>query len=78
MAIAASKNTAARGNVRFATAKKDERRCGACRAQAERRYRPNAATVPEKRQVNMPGMMPADARAYKNYTDRADFQHDVL
>jgi hypothetical protein len=78
IAMAASKNTAARGNVRFATAKKDERRCGVCRAQAERRYRPNAATVPEKAQVNMPGMMPEDARAYNNYTDRVDFQHDAL
>ena len=50
--------------MRLATAKKDERRCGACRAQAERRYRPNAATAPEKAQVNMPGMIPLDARAY--------------
>ena len=78
IAIAASKNTAARGNVRFATAKKDERRCGVCRAQAERRYRPKAPTVPEKMQVNMPGMIPADARAYNINTHRVDFQHEVL
>jgi hypothetical protein len=63
MAMAASKNTAARGNVRLATAKKDARRCGVRRAQAERRYRPNAPTAPEKAQVNIPGRMPAEARA---------------
>jgi len=76
--MAASKNTAARGNVRFATAKKDERRCGVCRAQAERRYRPNAATVPENAQVNMPGMIPADARAYNINAYKVDIQHQVL
>lgn len=62
--MAASKKTAARGNVRLATAKKDERRCGVLRAHRERRYRPNAATAPEEAQVIMPGMIPADARAY--------------
>jgi len=76
--MAASKNTAARGNVRFATAKKDERRCGVCRAQAERRYRPNAATVPENAQVNMPGMIPVDARAYNINAYKVDIQHQVL
>jgi hypothetical protein len=64
IAMAASKKTAARGNVRLATAKKDERRCGVLRAHRERRYRPNAPTAPEKTQVSMPGMIPADARAY--------------
>lgn len=65
MAMAASKKTAARGKVRLATAKKEERRCGVWRAQAERRYRPNAPTAPENAQVNMPGMIPAEARAYR-------------
>jgi hypothetical protein len=32
------------------------------RAQAERRYRPKAATAPEKAQVITPGMIPAEAR----------------
>jgi hypothetical protein len=68
IAIAASKKTAARGKVRLATAKKDARRCGVWRAQAERRYRPKAATAPEKAQVNMPGMIPAEARFY-HHTD---------
>jgi hypothetical protein len=63
IAIAASKKMAARGNVRCATAKNDDLRCGVCRAQSERRYSPNAATEPENRQVSIPGMIPADARA---------------
>jgi hypothetical protein len=62
-AIAASKNTAARGNVSCETAKKDEARCGVARAQSESRYNPNAATEPESTHVTMPGMSPADARA---------------
>jgi hypothetical protein len=67
--MAASKKTAARGKVRLATAKKDERRCGVWRAQAERRYRPKDPTRPENAQVNMPGMMPAEPRAY-HHTDK--------
>lgn len=63
MAIAASKKTAARGKVSSATAKKDDLRCGVLVAHRESKYRPNAATEPEKRQVSMPGMMPADAMA---------------
>lgn len=63
MAMAASKKTAARGKVRLATAKKDAARCGALRAQAERRYSPKAATEPEKMQVIIPGIRPAEANA---------------
>lgn len=62
-AIAASKNTAARGNVSSATAKNDDRRCGVFVAHRESRYRPKTATPPENRQVIIPGMMPADASA---------------
>ena len=69
IAMAASKKTAARGKVRLATAKKEERRCGVWRAQADRRYKPNAPTAPENAQVNMPGMIPAEARAYRHRTD---------
>lgn len=63
MAIAASKNTAAFGNVSFATAKKLERRCGVYVAQRDSKYRPNAATDPENTHVSIPGRMPADAKA---------------
>lgn len=63
-AIAASKNTAAFGNVSCATAKKDERRWGALAAHKDKRYKPKAATDPEKRQVIMPGNKPAEAIAY--------------
>ena len=64
MAIAASKKTAALGNVSSATAKKDARRWWVCVAQSDRRYKPNAATAPENMQVMIPGMMPAEAMAY--------------
>ena len=63
IAIAASKKTAARGNVISATAKKDARLCGAFAAHNERRYRPNAAKPPENKQGSMPGIRPADAKA---------------
>jgi hypothetical protein len=73
MAMAASKKTAARGNVRFATAKNDERRCAVLRAHTERRYRPNAPRAPEKAQVSIPGMIPADAKAYTKDVSDTDF-----
>lgn len=63
MAIAASKNTAARGYVNCATAKKEAPRCGVFLAATDKRYRPNAATDPEKIHVNIPGIIPADAIA---------------
>lgn len=63
IAMAASKNTAARGKVSSATVKNDARRCGALTAQSESRYSPNAATPPEKRHVIMPGMTPVVAMA---------------
>jgi hypothetical protein len=63
MAMAASKNTAALGNVSCAIAKNDDCRCGAFTAHSERRYKPKAATDPENIQVIIPGMMPADAMA---------------
>jgi hypothetical protein len=77
MAMAASKKTAARGKVRLATAKKEERRCGVWRAQAERRYRPNAPTAPENAQVNMPGMIPTEARAYRVRTGEDINGHEL-
>jgi hypothetical protein len=61
--MAASKKTAARGNVSSATAKKDERRWPVWVAQSDRRYRPNAPTTPENMQVMIPGIMPAEAIA---------------
>lgn len=64
IAMAASKNTAARGNVNSATAKNEARLCGALAAQRESKYRPNAATPPENRHVIIPGMIPTDAKAY--------------
>lgn len=63
IAIAASKNTAALGNVNSATAKKEARRCGALTAHRESRYRPNAATPPDSKHVIIPGIRPAEARA---------------
>lgn len=63
MAMAASKKTAALGNVSWATAKKDERRWLVWVAQSDRRYKPNAATTPENMQVMIPGMRPAEATA---------------
>ena len=62
-AIAASKNTAARGNVICETAKKEDRRCGARAAHKESRYSPNDATPPLNMQVRAPGIIPADAIA---------------
>jgi hypothetical protein len=67
IAIAASKNTAARGNVSSATAKKEERRCGVRVAQRERRYSPKAAMLPDITQVIIPGMSPPEAIAYSRY-----------
>lgn len=64
VAIAASKKTAALGKVISAMAKKEALRWGAFTAHNDRRYKPNAATPPEKRHVIMPGIMPADAIAY--------------
>jgi hypothetical protein len=61
IAIAASKNSAAFGNVSCAIAKKDDRLLGALVAQSERRYRPKAATAPEKKHVRTPGRRPIDA-----------------
>jgi len=79
IAIAASKKTAARGKVRTATAKKDARRCEVWRAQAERRYRPKAATAPEKAQVNIPGMIPAEARFwFIHHTAKVITEHELL
>lgn len=63
VAIAASKNTAARGNVSCATAKNEARRWGAFLAHKDNRYSPKAATEPENTQVIIPGIMPADAMA---------------
>jgi hypothetical protein len=62
-AIAASKNTAAFGNVICATAKKDDRLWGARAAQSDSRYSPNTATDPLKRHVIIPGIIPAEAIA---------------
>lgn len=63
IAIAASKKTAADGNVSLATVKKEERRGGACVAHRLRRYSPNAATAPEKQQDIIPGIKPIEAIA---------------
>ena len=63
LAIAASKNTAALGNVISAMAKNEARRCGACVEHNERRYRAKAATVPENTQVMTPGINPPEAIA---------------
>jgi hypothetical protein len=63
IAMAASKNAAALGNVSCEMAKKEDRRCGAFTAQRDRRYSPNAATAPENMHVSAPGMMPPDAIA---------------
>lgn len=79
IAIAASKNTAAFGNVICETAKKDALRWGALAAQRVRRYRPNTATDPEKTQVIIPGIMPADAMACNKFHDiRQPNQHPYL
>ena len=63
--MAASKKTAALGNVSLATAKNEDRRCSVCVAQRDRRYNPNTATPPEKKQVMIPGIIPAEAIACK-------------
>lgn len=63
VAIAASKNTAAFGNVSWAIVKKEARRCGAFVAHRDKRYKPNPPTDPENMQVIMPGIRPADAMA---------------
>ena len=64
IAMAASKKTAALGNVISATVKKDARLCGAFAAQRDSKYKPKAPTVPENTHVIMPGMRPAEAMAY--------------
>jgi hypothetical protein len=63
IAIAASKNMAACGNVSCATAKKELLLCGARLADNESRYRPKAPIQPENIQVRIPGMIPEDAIA---------------
>lgn len=63
MATAASKKTAALGNVSLAIVKNDARLWGALAAHKERRYSPKAATPPENKQVTMPGRTPAEAMA---------------
>jgi hypothetical protein len=62
--MAASKKTAAFGNVSWETALNDARRCGVYVAQRDKRYNPNPAVHPEKRQVKIPGISPLDAMAY--------------
>ena len=64
IAMAASKKTAALGNVISATVKKAARLCGAFAAQRDSKYKPKAPTVPENTHVIMPGMRPAEAMAY--------------
>lgn len=64
MAIAASKKTAARGNVSCETAWNDECRCFVFVAHRERRYNPNAAIEPDITQVITPGIRPDEANAY--------------
>jgi len=64
VAIAASKKTAARGNVSCETAWNDACRCFVFVAHSERRYNPNAAMEPDRTQVITPGIMPEEAIAY--------------
>ena len=78
--MAASKKTAALGNVISATVKKDARLCGAFAAQRDSKYKPKAPTVPENTHVIMPGMRPAEAMAYnrgKRYVEPR-FMTDVV
>jgi hypothetical protein len=63
IAIAASKNMAAWGNVSCVTAKKELRLCGAYLADSESRYRPKPPVQPENMHVMIPGMTPAEAMA---------------
>lgn len=63
VAIAASNQTAALGKVSNEMAWKDERRCFVLVAHNERRYSPKAATLPEKMQEIIPGIIPLDAIA---------------
>lgn len=63
MAMAASKNMAALGNVSCAITKKEARRWGALVAHRDKRYRPKTATEPENKQVRSPGIIPAEAIA---------------
>jgi hypothetical protein len=63
MAIAASKNIAACGNVSCATAKKELLLCGVRLADNESMYRPKAPVQPENIHVKIPGMIPEDAIA---------------
>jgi hypothetical protein len=63
MAMAASKKTAARGNVIWETAKNELCRYGVARAQRVSRYRPKPQTTPENAHVIIPGMIPVDAIA---------------
>ena len=67
IAIAASKKTAALGNVICATAKKEARLCGVRVAHSDRRYRPKLATQPENTQVMIPGIMPTEAIAFTGH-----------
>lgn len=64
IAIARSNNTAALGNVISEMAKNEACRLGAWGAQRDRRYKPKAATQPEKIHVIIPGITPDDAIAY--------------
>lgn len=77
--MAASKKTAALGNVSSAMAKNDALRWGAFTAHSESKYRPNAATPPENRHVIMPGIMPEAANAYIRTVSRTykPIEHDV-
>lgn len=73
VAIAASKNIAARGNVICATAKKDDRLCCACAAHNAKRYSPKEATTPQNMQVITPGIIPEEAKAYS----MLHYLHDI-
>lgn len=66
-AMAASKNTAALGNVICDTAKNDACRCGAFVAHTDSKCRPNAATAPLNMHVNMPGIKPDEAIAWYHH-----------
>lgn len=61
IAIAASKKTAAAGNVIFDTAKNEERRWGVRVAQRLNIQRPSAPMHPEVIQVSAPGSIPPEA-----------------
>jgi hypothetical protein len=63
IAIAASKNMAACGNVSCETTKKELRLCGAYLADSESRYRPKPPIQPENMHVMIPGIIPAEAMA---------------